>query len=789
MPVRFRYRPTSLVLVAVLLAFASGAAATLGTGVDADYRPVLDRYCVTCHNQKLKTAGLTLETVDVSNPAADAATWEKVIRKLRAFAMPPAGALQLDKATNESFVRYLENTIDQAAEARVNPGKTVVHRLNREEYANAVRDLVGLEIDPSTLLPADDGAYGFDNIGTALAVSPALIERYLLAAEKISRQAIPDFKLPSATETYRLSASLNQDELMGERQAFGTRGGAVIRHYFPLDGEYEFNIRLQRSPIGEILGIEYRREIELRLDGARVKLFSVGGAVPPLGAAAREYIANADKVLDIRLPVPAGSHEITVSYLRDSIKSEATLREGNVNQKGAREGIASIEIIGPFQPSGLGDTASRRKIFSCYPKNSGEEDACAQKILSNLARRAFRQPVHESAVLPLFNLFKNAREKGDFEASIRTAVEGLLSSPGFLFRGETDPAGADAGAAHKVSGVELASRLSFFLWSSIPDEELLQAAETGKLNDPAVLETQTRRMLADPKASKLISNFFGQWLFLRNLRLKAPDTSVFPDFDESLRQAFEKETQLFVESVIREDRSILDLLDAEYTFVNERLARFYGIPNVYGTRFRRVALTDPARRGILGQGSILTVTSYNTRTSPTLRGKWVLENIMGTPPPPPPPNVPSLKDDKAAKSLTMRQRMELHRANPACASCHARMDPLGFALENFDAIGKWQTVSGLSQSPIDASGVWPDGSKFNGPAELRAKLLENKIQFAHALTEKLMTYALGRGLDYADQPVIRKILRAAEKKDYRWSALVQQIVASAPFQMRTVTEP
>ena len=777
-----------------------------GTSVATQYRTVLNRYCVTCHNDKLKTAGLTLEKIDVGKVSEGAPVWEKVIRKLRAEAMPPVGMPRPDKSTYNAIATYLENALDSAAAANPNPGSPVIHRLNRAEYTNAMRDLLGIEVDGESLLPPDDSGSGFDNIGDVLTVSPMLLERYLSSAEKISRLAVGDHTLREVVTTYTIPKGLVQEERMSDDLPFGSRGGIAIRHFFPLDGEYLIRIRLQRDKLEFILGIEEEHQLDVRLDGARIKLFTIGGAnkVKSNTPGQGPYERTADAGLEIRFPAKAGTHLIGVSYLKDNIKPEGLVGQGR--NKAFFEGVGSVTIVGPYDTTGPGDTPSRAKIFICQPGGgaravspsrngrqssiSESEEPCAQKILSNLARRAYRRPVTDQDVRPLLGLYKASREKGaSFEASIGMALRGILVSTGFLFRVERDPANVSPNSAFPISDIELASRLSFFLWSSIPDEQLLELAERGKLKDPAVLEQQVRRMLADARSDTLVANFVGQWLYLRNMRTVLPDPKEFPNFDENLRQAFERETELFFESMLREDRSVLDLLNADYTFVNEKLARHYGIPNVFGNDFRRVTLTDDNRRGLLGQASVLTVTSYATRTAPTLRGKWLLENILGTPPPPPPPNVPSLKDNNDTKVLTMRQRMEQHRANPACAVCHLRMDPLGFALENFDTIGKWRTTSGDANTPIDASGALPDGTKFQGPAELRKILLSMPDQFVSTVTEKLLTYALGRGIEYYDAPAIRKIVREAAPGGYRWSSLITGIVQSTPFRMRKASEP
>jgi len=728
-------------------------------------RAVLDRFCVTCHNARLHTAGLQLDTADVDHPEGNAAVWEKVLHKLRTREMPPPGAPHPDNVTYDSLANYLENALDQAAETRPNPGRPAVYRLNRFQYANAIRDLIGLDIDSASLLPADDSGYGFDNIGDVLTVSPMLLEKYLSAAGKISRLAVGDPSLSPTSSEYQIPPATVQSERESGDLPIGSRGGIAVRHHFPLDAEYVIKVRLQRGKDATtIVGISEERRLDIRLDGARLKLFSVGGKS-----------GEVDDALEVRIPVKAGPHLVASTFLKDTVKPEGVL--DTAGNQAFFEGVGSVSIAGPYAAKGPGDTPSRRRIFVCRPQGPGDEETCARKIISTLARRAYRRPINKDEIPALMIPYKSARENGGFEEGIRLALQRILVSPDFLFRVETDPRKANSGSAYRVSDVELASRLSFFLWSSIPDDELLGLAERGKLKEPAVQEQQVRRMLADFRANTLVSNFVGQWLYLRNIETVLPDPSAFPDFDENLRLALAGETRLFFESMLREDRSLLDLLRADYTFLNERLARHYGIPGIHGSELRRVTLMNEERKGLLGQGSVLTVTSYPNRTSPTLRGKWLLENLLGSPPPPPPPDVPSLKEDKDASLLTMRQRMALHQASPVCSSCHSRMDPLGFALENFDGLGRWR-------SGVDSSGILPDGTKIDGPAGLRNVLLSKKEQFVTTATERLLTYALGRGAEAFDMPAIRKIVRDSAGGDYRWSSLIMGVVKSVPFQMR-----
>jgi mono/diheme cytochrome c family protein len=785
----------------------------------APYRAVLNQYCVTCHNEQLRTAGLVLGKLDVANVPEGAETWEKVIGKLRTGAMPPAGMPRPDKATYDAFATYLETALDHAAATKPNPGRVAVHRLNRAEYTNAVRDLLATDVDVESLLPVDDSGYGFDNIADVLSVSPMLLVRYISAAGKVTRLAIGDPNVLPNLETYDVPYLLTQDERMSEDLPFGSRGGIAIRHNFLLDGEYLIKIKLQRAGIEhdrQIIGLSEPHQLDVRVDGARIKLFTVGSEQPenndsatgtsnPSGKKKFGYdyrsADTADAHLEVRFAAKAGTRLVGVNFLNDAWEREGVLdsplaefrlldksSEGRSDSPGTKEdapAVAQVSISGPYNSKGLGETPGRRKVFVCRPANSADELPCATKILSGLARSAYRRPVTEADIQALLNLYKVGRKEGGFEAGIGMALQRILVSPEFLFRIEHDPATVSAGAAYRISDLELASRLSFFLWSSIPDNQLLNLAAAGKLKEPAVLEQQVRRMLADSRSNALVTNFFGQWLYLRNMPGVHPDQDAFPEFDENLRAAFEQETQLFLESNLREDRSVSDLLNADYTFVNERLARFYGIPNIYGSHFRRVSLDGhDERRGLLGQGSILTVTSYANRTSPTIRGKWLLTNVLGTPPPPPPPDVPSLKETPPnGRVLTMRERMEQHRSNAACAVCHAQMDPLGFALENFNGVGEWRTTSEAG-NPVDASGVLPNGVKFNGPAELRKVLLSHPEQFANTVTDRLLTYALGRGVEYYDQPAIRKITREAASNNYKWSSLILGIVNSTPFQMR-----
>ena len=793
-------------LVALACRLAPVAHAGAPAQAPLEPRALLDQYCVTCHNERLQTAGLLLDRSDVERIGADGATWEKVARKLRSGAMPPAGRPRPDAATLEAFVTLLESTLDRAAAARPNPGRPADHRLNRFEYGNAVRDLLDLEIDAAALLPPDESDHGLDNIAEVLSMSSTLLERYLLAARKISRLAVGDPTIGPGIETFDLSRGLRQDERMSEDLPYGTRGGAAIRHYFPLDGDYVVKVRLGKNfTNSKIRAIATREQIDVLLDGAPITRFSIGGGCADSDAPECEqtdsyyrtshYDLSADEALDIRFPAAAGMRTLGVAFVRKSVLTEGPApallppRHTSSTYEAPRMDIDYVRLEGPFDPAGPGDTPSRRRIFTCRPAASAAEEPCAREILSALARRAYRRPATGPDVETLLAFYRAGRGEGGFERGIQEALTRLLVSPEFLFRIERDPLQADAHGVYRISDLELASRLSFFLWSSIPDDELLDAAARGALADPEVLEQHVRRMLADPRAAALAKNFGGQWLLVRNLQAVDPDASSFPEFDDNLRGFFQRETELFLESQLRADRPIEELLTADYTFLNERLARFYGVPNVYGAHFRRVPLADPDRAGVLGHGSVLTVTSYATRTSPVVRGKYLLDNILGAPPPAPPADVPALEESDAAAGAhaSMRERMAAHRRNAACAACHARIDPLGFALENFDAIGQWRATDGTA--PIDASGMLPDGTRFSGPREFRQALLAQREQFAGNFTQRLLTYALGRAVQHYDMPAVRAIMRGAAADDYRWSALILGIAGSQPFQMRKAREP
>ena len=761
----------------------------------AEYGALLQRYCVTCHNGRLLTAGLSLDVgVSESHVAADAELWEKVVQKLRSRTMPPPRRPRPDDDSYRAFASWLETSLDRAADAAPNPGRPQLHRMNRAEYRNAVRDLLALDADVSAL-PADDSTFGFDNIADALGVSPLLLESYVTTARKISRLAVGSPVIPTVTTTYKTPEDLTQDYHLRELP-LGTRGGIRVAEHFPVDAEYEIRVRLRRTAVGTIRGIGEEHHLELTLDGERIGLFPIGSEDAYTALVVNEQnpgqtvsrAFTADEGMRVRLPIPAGRHEIVAAFVgKPAALSEETRKPflRSYVASNSRRGLPDVDsvlIAGPFDPRRPDDTPSRQRIFTCRPEALGDAAPCARSILSRLGRLAYRRPLEAPEIDRLLAFFEDGSRDGGFESGIELALRFLLASPQFIFRLETEPDDLDAGAVYPVADLDLASRLSFFLWSSIPDDELLAVAERGELSAPDELRRQVRRMLADPRASALVENFAGQWLYLRNLANTHPDPPTFPDFDDNLRRALQRETELFFGSVMTEDRSILELLTADYTFLNERLARHYGIPGIYGDRFRRVAVTEDARRGILGHGSLLTVTSYATRTSPVLRGKWILENLLGSPPPPPPPDVPDLEDAGSAEGLSIRERLEQHRANPACAACHARMDPYGFGLENFDAIGRWRSSSG--GEPIDASDVLPDGTAFNGPSELREAILRRPGSFVETFTRKLLTYAAGRGMEYYDAPAVRRIVRAAAEDDYRFSALVDGVVTSDVFRMK-----
>jgi mono/diheme cytochrome c family protein len=786
-------------LIALLAAGPTGSAqAPAPPPSSSPHTQLVATYCITCHNDRTHTADLSLEHLDLSDVPQAAATWEKVIRKVRAGMMPPAGMPRPEGAALDAFVTYLETSIDRAAAAAPRPGRTAIHRLNRTEYANAIRDLLALDIDAASLLPPDDESSGFDNIADVLTVSPSLMERYLSASWNISRMALGNTTITPSTAIYRVRPDLSQDQHIDGLPP-GTRGGLLVRHTFPVDGEYVIKLRLWRNTFDLMRGMEDPHDIEIALDGMRLTMVTAGGRedFPKMTENPGAFGADLDRRLTVRLPVKAGEHTIwatTVLKSRaerdDLIKPFLRTTVDGLDIMGDPS-VDRLTVEGPFAPAGPGDTASRRKILSCRPATASQEADCARRIVTTLARQAYRKPVDAGTLDTLMDFYRRGRQRdGSFERGIESALQFILASPEFLFRIELDPpaerrAGLqpDSRGIYRLDDLALASRLSFFLWSSLPDEPLLQLAERGKLHEPPVLEQQVRRMLADARSKALIDNFAEQWLHLRNLKNTNPDLAAFPDFDDNLRQAMREETELFFTSIMREDRSVMDLLTADYTFVNERLARHYGIPNIYGSRFRRVQIPDDTRRGLLGQASILTVTSYPNRTSPVERGKWILTNLLGVPPQPPPPNVPPLADASAdGRVLSLRERMERHRASPVCAGCHRVMDPIGFALENFDGVGRWRVKE--DGQPIDASGLLFTGAKVNGIVDLRREIAGRPEVFVGVLTEKMLTYALGRGLDYYDMPAVRTIVHDARATDYRFSSIVLGVARSVPFLMK-----
>ena len=796
------------------------AAESVHQSVSASNRALLDQYCVICHNQavvnslatsneglqttQLRNLGLTLDTEDVSDLAANPEVWEKVIKKLRVGVMPPPNYPRPDKVRYDGFRTWLEDELDSIAANRANPGRTqAFHRLNQTEYRNSIRDLLDLNIDVSDLIPADaPDQYGFDNNAEVLALSPLSVERYVNAAHKIAELAIGAPPRGASITTYDVPLNLIQDDRLSEDLPFGSRGGTAIEHLFPIDGEYRITLNLQTNYVDFVRGFDDANEVELSLDGEHLQTYAFGGDAPGMPAP-YSYAGNirgsddweefmmafADEGFELVLPVKAGPRVIGATFPREMWEAEGVqqprlfgyqlavteLPDGN-------PGIGSVEIEGPLSIDGSGITPSRQQIFSCEPISADQEPACARQILSSLARRAYRRAVTENDVQGLMEFYKQGQLEGGFETGIQFALERLLVSPDFLFRIEQDPRNAEPDSMYPVTDTELASRLSFFLWSSLPDDELLDLVERGELRDPGVLETQVKRMMSDSRSSGFIENFVGQWLYLRNLDGIYPDPAAFPEFDENLREAFQRETELFIDDQIRSDRSLRELLSADYTYVNERLAEHYGIPKIYGNRYRKVMLEGAERGGLFGHGSLMMVTSYPNRTSPVLRGKFVLENLLGGPPPEPPPNVPALETSNDGKQLTMREAMAMHRENPACRVCHAAMDPIGFSLENYDAVGKWRTQ--FSGQAIDASGLLPDGNTFDGPDGLRGLLLERPDDFVGTITEKLMRFALGRSLEYYDMPEVRGIVRAAREDDYRWSSVILGVIKSAPFQMR-----
>ena len=795
----------------IVLAGTAVETASAQTAAGPSPRAVVDRYCVTCHNDRLRTGGLTLDatSVDADDPSRHADVWERVLGTLRTGAMPPPGRPRPDAATYDAVVGQLEAAIDRAAAANPDPGRTsTVHRLNRTEYRNAIRDLLALDLDVTPLLPGDETSdTGFDNNADVLSISTAQLERYLSAARTITRLATG---LPPATpgfETFDVPLLLLQDERQDENLPLGSRGGVAIPYHFPVDGDYLITVELRTNWQDYILGMGSAHQLDVRIDGELVKRFTVGGEArgrpAPVTFTIAErgdpewetYLQSADERLEVRVPVQAGPRVVAVSFVRNVWEPEGILKPRQAGELLSNDeayhgnaAVSAVGIGGPYAVTGAGDTPSRRAIFTCRPDTSAaaDERACATEIVSRLARRAYRRPVRTEDVDTLLDFYESGRESGgSFDAGVQLALERMLVDPDFLLRIARDPDGAAPGAPYHLSDVEVASRLAFFLWGSVPDDALLDAAAQGRLNQPAALDTQVRRMLADPRAASLVDDFAAQWLHLRNLEDVKGDPVPFPDFDDNLVEAFRQETTLFLASTLRDDRSVLDLLDADYTFVDERLARHYGIPGIYGSRFRRVTLPDREQRGgLLGHGSLLALTSYPTRTSPVLRGKWLLDTILGAPPPSPPADVPALPErGEGSHTTSVRERLERHRQAPACATCHASIDPPGFALEQFDGLGAWRTRDEFGNA-IDAAATMPNGRTVEGMAGLRALLLERPEQFAGTVTEKLLSYALGRGLEHTDKPIVRAIVRNAAADDYRWSALIAGIVKSPAFLMR-----
>jgi len=787
------------------LSAVPGAPAVQAASSATTSRLVINTYCITCHNERLKTAGLALERIDADHVGEASETWEKVVRKLRAREMPPAGAPRPGRAAYEATIASLEKALDEAAALDPNPGRVAVHRLNRSEYVNAVRDLLALEIDAPSMLWADEpDQEGFENVASVLSMSPALLDGYIGAARKISRLAV-GVGVEPVIENFEISRLLVQDDRMSDDLPFGSQGGASIRYHFPLSGDYQIKVRLKRQLYGYILGMGEPHQIDVRLDGALVKRFTIGGEATgrPMPESwvgdtqgdpqFEEYLHTADAGLEVRIPVTAGPHDIGVSFVRRFREPEGVMqppiRTSGRSLNEFYHDYPGVELVTVSGPSGSNrltiDTPGRRQVFVCRPKDESDEEPCAKRILSGLARRAFRRPITERDVTTLMTFYQEGRAAGSFDAGIERGLERILVAPSFLFRIEREPDGAAAGSVFRLNDIDLASRLSFFLWSSLPDDDLLNAAVAGKLSQPAELEKQVRRMLADRRATALVDNFVAQWLQLGKLASAAPDAEVYPEFDENLRHAMREETKAFVADQLRNDRSILEMITANYSYLNERLATHYGIPDVYGSRLRKVTFPDGRRGGLLGQGSLLTVTSYPNRTSVVLRGKWLLAALLGAPPPAPPPDVKPLKEaGEDGQPRSLRKRMQEHRDNPVCATCHERMDPLGFSMENFDALGKWRTIA--DGESVDASASLPDGTEFDGIPGLRRMLVSQKDDYVRTFSAKLLGYAIGRGVEYYDQPAIRRIARDGAAAGSTWSSLILSVVKSTPFRMGRV---
>ena len=729
----------------------------------------LDQYCTTCHNDRSLRAGLSLESVRGDDVAAHTTVLEKVLRRLRTGEMPPPSRPRPSESTTAQLVTWLETSLDRVALDAPDPGAPAIHRLNRAEYRNAVRDLLGIDLDHARDLPADDSGYGFDNIGDVLTVSPLHIEKYVSAARRVSRLAVGTSTPRPIVVKYTPASGTRNEAIAGLPP--NQRGGILFRHFFPFDADYTITVRIRGGRVAHMPA----PQLDVRVDGERVRLFEADYETNEANQGTRNY--------EVSVTLPAGDHTIGAGFLTEY----ATDPQNPRDRQSAGYSVDYVLVGGPFEATGVGQGESQQRIFVCRPEPGSAEEPCARRILSTLARRAYRTPVTPRDIDPLILLFTEGRaDGGSFEHGIEMGLSGVLVAPRFLFRAPVVPDGGRPGEVYRLSDLDLASRLSFFLWSSIPDEELLSLAEEGVLSQPPVLAGQITRMIADPKSRALVDNFGGQWLHLRNVADWTPDPERYRGFDESLRYAFQQETELFLEHLIREDRSVLDLIDADYTFVNERLADFYGIEGVEGGYFRRVSLEGTNRGGVFTQASVLMVTSYPTRTSPVLRGKWVLENLLGAPPPPPPPDVPALTDAAETSAGSLREALEQHRADPACAVCHTRMDPLGFALESFDAVGRFRTAD--NGVMIDDSGALPDGTPVNGPSGLRDVLMARRVEVVETLAEKLLTYAIGRGLEASDRPALREIRRRVESDDYRFSALVSGIVDSVPFRMRRIPE-
>jgi mono/diheme cytochrome c family protein len=781
------------ILAVGLFAVGLSAATTATAQTVSRQRALVGQYCVGCHNDKLKTAGLALNTLDIDNVGESPEVWERVARKLRSRVMPPPGRPRPDDNGYDELISHLETSLDRASAAKPNPGRPLAfRRLSRTEYQNVIRDLLALDVDVASMLPKDDASFGFDNVSVG-GISPTLLERYLAAAQKISRLAIGSVVRSPSAAVVVLPVDLTQEGHL-EGLPLGTRGGALVRHNFPRDGEYEIELRLTRDRNESIEGLYEPHQLEVSLDGAQVQLFTVTPQRRTEGPQQGQIVSfqdRADDNLSVRIPVKGGPHELGIGFVKRPsvlLETERQPYQARFNMDRhprSQPALYSVSITGPFNPGAVDDTPSRKRLFTCRPARASGEEACAKTIISTLMRRAYRRPVSESNIQTALAFYRDGRADGGFEAGIELALRSILINPEFLYRVERDPAGIAPNTAYALTDLELASRISFFLWSSIPDDELLETAAAGKLHEPRILAQQVRRMLKDRRSQSLVTNFAEQWLYLRNLDSTVPDPRLFPDFDDNLRQAFRRETELLFESIATEDRSVVDLLTANYTFLNERLAKHYGIPNVYGSRFRRVTFdANSVRGGLLGHGSILTVTSYGNRTSPVLRGKWILENLLGSAPPPPPPDVPPLKEnDDGSQPQSMRERMAQHRSNPACSGCHNLMDPVGLSTENFDAVGRWRSRS-EDGSAVDASGALPDGTIFEGVAGLRQALIKRPELFVSTLTEKLLTYALGRGLEHYDSAAVRTIVRDAQKDNYHFSSIIAGIINSTPFRMR-----